>query len=115
MYQVQIKIRSRGEHKEVIVGDCAGTASATYNLIGPVLKTIYEQVSIGNVSVEFLPYGATPEDDYCIVHLQARCQSRKWKPDDTPVMEVMIEVRAGPLLVELFGEVAIEVSVSYVP
>lgn len=116
MYYVQIIFRGQGKHKEVIVGDCAGTASVTRNLVGNSLIMLYEQVIIDDVSVQFLPCKATPEDDYCIVHAQARCQNKRWLQYDEHAMEGPIEAEIGPLLIELFGSVVVEViSVSNMP
>lgn len=113
MYYVQIIFRGQGKHKEVIVGDCAGTASVTRNLVGNSLIMLYEQVIIDDVSVQFLPCKATPEDDYCIVHAQARCRGKQWPQYDEQAMAVEIEAEIAPPLVELFGSVMIElISVS---
>lgn len=108
MYYVQIVFRGHGKHKEVIVGDCAGTACIARALAGRVLITLYQQVSIDHAVVQFLPCAATPEGDYCIVHIRARCRGKQWPQYDEHAMEVEIEAEIAPLLVELFGSVTIE-------
>lgn len=113
MQLVRIVFRGQGKYKEVIVGDSVGTACIARALAGRVLITLYQRVIFDYVVVQFLPYAAMTEGDYCIVHIQARCRGKQWPQYDEQAMAVEIEAEIAPPLVELFGSVMIElISVS---
>ena len=107
---VQMVIRCQSKYREVLVGDTAGTACVAQKLAGQVLVTLYEQVKIDDVAVQFPPFSATLEGDYCVMHIQARCLGKRWQHYDEQAMEVLIEVNIAPPLIELFGSVTVEVS-----
>ena len=79
MERLRIVIRCQGKHKEVLVGDTAGTARVVRELVGWTLVTLYDRVEIEYAAVQFPPCSSTLEEDYCIVHIQARCQGEQWR------------------------------------
>jgi hypothetical protein len=116
MHFVKMVFRGQGKYREIIVGDSAGTGYLVRNLVGRVLATLYKQAIIDHTAVQFLPYVAISEGDYCIVHIQARCLGKQWPQYDKQAMEVEIEAELALPLVQLFGSVTIEViSVCDVP
>lgn len=116
MHFVKIVFRGQGRYREIIVGDSVGTACLVRTLGASVLGTLYAQTSIDHVAVQFLPYTAMPDGDYCIIHVQARCLGKQWPQYDEQATEVEIEAELALPLVQLFGLVTIElISVSDVP
>lgn len=116
MERLRIVIRCQGKHKEVLVGDSAGTACVVRELVGWTLVTLYDRVEIEHVAVQFPPCLSTLEGDYCVIHIQARCLGKRWQRYDEPAMEVLLEVNIAPPLLELFGSVTVEtISISVVP
>jgi len=107
---VQMVIRCQSKYREVLVGDTAGTACVVQKLVGQILVSLYEQVRIDDVAVQFPRSLSTLDGDYCVIHIQARCLSKRWQHYDEQAMEVLIEVHIAPPLIELFGSVTVEVS-----
>jgi len=109
MERLHITIRCQGPYREVIVGDTVGTACFVRELVGQILVTLYEQARIDDIAVQFLSFPPTPDGDYCVIHMQARCLGQRWRLYDEQEMEVLIEVNIGLPLIELFGSVTVEV------
>ena len=109
MVQLQIVIRCQGDYREVIVGDETGTASVVRALVGWALVTLYNRVGIGQVAVQFPSRLSTLEEDYCIIHIQARCQGERWRRCEEQRVDMLIEATIAPPLIELFGSVTVEV------